>query len=179
MLVLLVAAQMWVTAFSGDHPTADDWDRAAREIRRIPAAELQMLPDQLRKNLPNCSVPQAWDTKEPHNVIRGSLLGADAWALLCSRNGSSMILVGTDPMAMMSFAPAKEAIYLQVVGEKMIGYSRKLRVISRDEIIEHCKSAEKPCPKIEHEGIEDIFLDKASRIHYFTSEGWVEIAGSD
>src|SRR5262249_30146313 len=42
-----------------------------------------------------CTVPQTWGEKWPGNIVRGHFISAksDDWAALCSRGGSSSVLV--------------------------------------------------------------------------------------
>ena len=61
-------------------------------------------------------------------------------------------------------------------------YSRILRSADKSYIEEHIRAYGEPdvkYPPIDHEGIEDPILDKASRIHYFYQGKWLVLPGAD
>jgi hypothetical protein len=54
--------------------SALDWERAANEIRRLAPGAFPELPAAVVRelNARQCTIPQAEEHAEPHNVIRGS-----------------------------------------------------------------------------------------------------------
>jgi hypothetical protein len=74
-----------------------DWDKAEKEIRRFKPSEFKSLPEAVVKELEQmgCTIPQSDVETEPHNVIRGEFArkGQVDWAVLCSKEGKSSVLV--------------------------------------------------------------------------------------
>jgi hypothetical protein len=66
------------------------------------------------------------------------------------------------------------------VGGDKIGYSREISAVGRDFIMRHYQAYEgvKP-PPINHLGIDDAFVEKASMVHYFYRGKWIELTGAD
>ena len=162
-----------LAAFLGSDSLAaqDRWDEAARRIRYLSPAELLAAPPGVVRALEDraCRIPQEWSDSLPHNVIRGEFArrGQEDWAILCSRAGVSQILVfwnrgdgGVD-----SLAPHEDKSFLQTVESDRIGFSRRIGIAddtARD-----------------HQGIDDAFVEKGSRIFYYTEGEWLELAGAD
>lgn len=106
-------------------------------------------------------------------------------AVLCSRKRVSSILVfrGGSAVEVDELASEPDAGYLQGVGNGDIGFSGLLSVAS-PEYIRSCYEAlqehETPePPPLDHEGIEDSFLEKASNIWYWYDGKWLSLAGAD
>src|ERR1700694_2759659 len=87
---------------------AIDLARPSQElIRKFNEADFQVtllapsafpeLPENIRRELERrgCTVPQVWEDRKPHNVIKGELIrkGQIDWAVLCSLNRVSSILI--------------------------------------------------------------------------------------
>lgn len=80
-------------------------------------------------------MPQSFTSERPHNVVTGSFAraGQQDWAVLCSRQDSSSVLIfwgGADAESPTEFPRAADAGYLQGIGEGRIGYSRLLAAAS-------------------------------------------------
>lgn len=59
---------------------------------------------------------------------------------------------------------------------------RGIRSVSESYLVEHIRAYGAPgvkYPPIDHEGVEDPILDKASIIHYFYQGKWLELPGAD
>lgn len=167
-----------------------DWavrfQEATGRIRRLPVDAFPTLPPAVAGVLRarNCRVPQPWMEGAPRNVIRGEFFGKGqpGWAVLCSVNNSSSLLVfrsdrDTDPEILNS---AEDSGYLQGVGGDAIGYSREITTVSRDFIVKHYRAYGGPePPPIDHHGIDDAFLEKASVTLYFYGGKWLQLQGAD
>jgi len=145
-----------------------------------------MLPVAVLRELQHrrCTVPQESFSKPPNNVISGQFVrrGQTDWAVLCSINGSSSILVFLNGSASnpAELARREDKIYLQsLVGDK-IGFSRGISTVGKDFIVQRYQAAAGPKPPpIDHQGIDDAFLDKASVVQYFFKGEWLELPGDD
>jgi hypothetical protein len=167
--------------------TPEAWAAAARAIRRLPPSSFPELLAVVRHALERrgCTVPQSFDSEKPHNVVRGAFArpGQEDWAVLCSTGGRSVVLVFwagrlTPPPAELGLAD--DALYLQGIGAGQIGYSRAIGRADTTSIRAHAEAYGGPLPKrLDHDGLEDAFVGKASQILYYEDGAWQELAGAD
>jgi hypothetical protein len=101
---------------------------------------------------------------------------------LCSTGGTSRILVfrngsEKDPAAI---AAREDRIYLQGTDATTAGYSRGISAVGKDFILRHYKAYGGPKPPpIDHQGIDDAFIEKASITWYFYDGKWWRLTGAD
>ncbi len=167
-------------------PSTADWERADREVRRLPPTAFSQLPANLVKDLQRrgCTIPQEHFTKEPHNVIRGEFArpGQTDWAVLCSINRVSSILVywngsETNPAEL---GKGEDRSVLQTLSEQGIGYSRQIKAVGSQWILRyHSYHGGPEPPPIDHLGIENSFVGKASVILYYSAGQWLRLQGAD
>lgn len=160
--------------------------QAAGQIRRLPVDAFPQLPASVAGVLRQrkCTVPQPYLDGPPRNVIRGQFYakGEAGWAVLCSVNNSSSLLVfrNDSDTTPETLSTSEDAGYLQGVGEGRIGYSHEIRTVGRDYIMTHYRAYGGPePPPIDHAGIDDAFLEKASGVWYFYRGKWLGLAGAD
>lgn len=183
-VALLVAAPLVVPAGAN---AQDEWDRAAAAVVRLEPARFPDLPGAVRAELERlgCRVPQAFYPEEPHNVIRGNFAraGQEDWAVLCSRDGASEIRVfwgGPARCPSPIGEPSPDRDWLQGMGGAEIVYSRHIRAVGRDYILRMHEAFGGPePPPIEHQGIEEYFVEKASSVLYCYQGKWVRLTGMD
>jgi hypothetical protein len=162
------------------------FDDAERRIVRLPPAAFPELPGKVVRELARrgCGIPQEAFTKKPHNVIRGEFAkpGQTDWAVLCSVRGASSILVfwnGSEKNP-AEIAPLQDRIFLQGLGGDRIGYSRGISAAGRDFIMRHYRAYGGPKPPpIDHQGIDDAFIEKASVTWYLHGGKWLKLTGAD
>jgi hypothetical protein len=169
---------------------AQDFQARAEEsvgrIRRLPVDAFPALPATVANVLRTrgCTVPQPSPDGAPRNVIRGEFFtkGEGGWAVLCSVNHSTTLLAfrhdgDTSPEALIT---SEDKGYLQMLGENEIGYSREIRAVNRDFILRHYRAygGSEP-PPIDHHGIDDAFLEKASITWYWHQGKWLQLQGAD
>ena len=181
--VLLAAL---VTAFPVSGQTAEQWANAAGAIRRLAPAAFSQLPATVRQALERrgCTVPQSFTDPGPHNVVRGHFARPRQtdWAVLCSHRDTSVVLVfwagrAAGPEALN---PQPDATFLQGIGGGAIGFSRVLGVASASRIRRYAKDhGGLPPTRMDHDGLEDAFAEKASTIVYRDAGHWLELAGAD
>ncbi len=165
----------------------DKWSEAdAATLRLSPAIFLQ-LPKNIVRYLEGrgCTIPQTYLSREPHNVISGEFArrGQTDWAVLCSRGGESSILVfwrgSTKSVAEIAKAPDRDFLQTITEGGK-IGFSRMIGAVGRDYITKHYKASGSPePPPINHQGIDDAYVEKASVVRYYYRGRWLELHGAD
>ena len=180
-----------------DTLTTAEFERADEDTVRLAPDAFDNLPTGIQDELTarGCAIPQTFDASYPldaegeeqDNVIRGNFTqtGQTDIAVLCSRKRNSSILVfrGGSAVEVDELASEPDAGYLQGIGNGRIGFSRLLGVAT-PEYIRSCFEAfeehgvPEP-PPLDHEGIEDSFLEKASNIWYWYDGKWLDLAGAD
>ncbi len=171
---------------------AADFARADSAIVRLEPSAFTALPSPIRRDLERrgCRVPQSFADTRPHNVVRGALSGPgpNDWAVLCSIAGTSRVLIyggaprpggaGPDSLALQP-----DATYLQSGVQDgspwRIGFSRRITVATPTLIRSYAKGSRASVSRVDHAGIEDSFLEKASRIFYFSAGRWRMFPGAD
>jgi hypothetical protein len=156
------------------------------DIRRLPPSTFPHLPGRVRSDLERrgCTVPQVWYDTVPRNVVRGHFQrsGQLDWAVLCSVAGVSTILVYWDgqPDSLAALASGADAAYRQDVGGGRIGFSRAVGVVDARYIRQHFKwyGGTEP-PPLDHEGISDAFVEKASVVWCWYQGRWLQLTGAD
>lgn len=75
---------------------------------------------------------------------------------------------------------APNSNYLTPLENGKVGFSRAISRVGKDFILEHFKAYGGPAPPpLDHDGINDEFLEKGSTVHYFYRGQWLELTGSD
>ena len=167
-----------------------DWqaraDEAVGKIRRLPVKAFPEIPAAVAGVLRarNCAVPQPAAGGAPRNAIRGEFFakGEAGWAVLCSVNNSTALLAfrngrDTNPETVNT---SEDRNYLQGLDDSHIGYDREITAADRDFIMRHYRAYGGPePPQIDHNGIDDAFLGKASVTLYFHNGKWLRLQGAD
>jgi hypothetical protein len=132
-----------------------------------------------------CTVPQVPMIDGLHNVIKGEFAkpGQTDWAVLCSVDRVSSILifwngVETNPA---EIARQPDSYRIQSwTGNDNMAYSRNITPVGQASIMEHYNAygGEKP-PSMDHQGIDDAFVGKASEVLYFYQGKWLHLSGAD
>jgi hypothetical protein len=101
------------------------------------------------------------------------------WAVLCSRNGRSAILIfrSGDVSTVDEIAAEDDVARLQETGPGRIGYSRRISVVSARDLRESNRSLDPALPRTEHDGIQDAFIEKGAVVWYWSGRRWLRIAG--
>ena len=164
-----------------------DLDRADRATIRLSPSAFPELPGAVRRELERrgCVIPQAFSNRTPHNIVRGRFTSSahKDWAVLCSRRQVSSILVfrSGSVASVLELARQPDRDRLQHVGPGgVIGYSRALGVADPKFIKEHHEwyGGPKP-PPLDHDGINDMFVGKASVVWYRYAGRWLQLTGAD
>jgi hypothetical protein len=183
----LLIGVLLASALAGSTLRGQDFARADAETVRLKPAVFERLPPPVRQELERrgCVVPQAYSDKVPHNVVRGRFTsGAQTdIAVLCSRQRVSVIMVfrGGTTASVSEVAKRPDADFLQVVGEGgVVGFSRAVGTADPRYIQEHHRRYGGPTPpRLDHDGINDIFVGKASVVWYWSEGKWLQLQGAD
>jgi hypothetical protein len=187
MKLFTLIFMVFVLTFAQQANAQDKWQIADEATLRLKPTAFSQLPKNIVLSLQKrkCTVPQTFGNSTPHNVIRGQFArrGQFDWAILCSRNRVSSILVfwKGSTKSVTEIAPSDDKDYLQGIDDTgNIGFSRAIGVVGKDYILKHYREygGRKP-PPIKHQGIEDAFVEKASLVHYFYRKRWLKLQGAD
>ena len=186
---MLVAAVLIAALFQGAHVLPPEWVAAEKAIVRLPPAAFPNLPASVRADLERrqCTIPQPdgeLDDPPPYNVIKGRFTSAQVVdiAVLCSKDGVSTILVfrGGSVKDVAELAESRDAGWLQTGHPKPIVFSRAILPASPDAIRTYYKEFGGPQPPpLDHDGIHNLFVDKASIVHYWWGGKWLQLQGAD
>jgi hypothetical protein len=176
------------------------WEKGSEQTVRLSPSAFPQLPKVIQSDLSRrgCLIPQpvlTGATLQPNykssNVISGEFQkpGQTDWAVLCSVEGRSAILVfwngsvnNTEQLG--NFLPDKG--WLQGMGtdlktsEPLIEYSRGIFSVDKKYIVDHFKAYGGPQPPpVDHQGIDDAFLGKGSEVRYWYKGKWLTLQGAD
>ena len=162
------------------------FESAERQILRLSPSAFPKLPKEVLADLKRrgCLIPQVPHGNESHNVIKGQFAkpGQTDWAILCSIEGVSSILVYWKGSAAnpAQIEEMDDIVRLQDSGADGMVYSREIASVGRAYILQHYQAygGTKP-PPIDHQGINDAFVEKGSVVFYFYGGKWLQLTGAD
>jgi hypothetical protein len=145
-----------------------------------------MLAAEVRADLETrgCKVPQSFPDTVPHNVVVGRFTDSSQTdvAVLCLARDTATILVyrnlRTDEI--VELAPGSKDQYRQTVAGGDMAFSRAIGIATPEFIrVRHERYGGPTPPPLDHEGINDIFVGKASVVWYWHAGKWHQLQGSD
>lgn len=181
-----IVALLTLVTFESKAQPVLDWEQADLATVRLDVSDIENLADPVRAELfrRNCAVPQAYGARSTVNVIFGRFHSSDEVevAVLCSRDRISSILVfrgGTgDLVDELALSPDRD--YLQVVLPGEIGFSRQITLIGPETIGRSAEALDEDVPgTLDHDGIDDAFVRKASTIWYWSEGHWRQLRRDD
>lgn len=132
-----------------------------------------------------CRIPQPFASRAPQGIVRGRFYrpGVVDVAALCMQGDASVILIfrGADANAVEELQPRPNDDFMQTIDEAgRTGFSRAIAVASPAVIRRQQARYGGPLPKLlDHDGIDDLFVEKASTIWYWQDGKWLPLTGSD
>ncbi len=155
-------------------------------MRRLPVTAFTELPATVATVLRarGCTIRQPAEEQTPRNVIRGQFFqnGESGWAVLCSvKNSSALLVFRNDRDANPdTISTSKDQDYVQGMGDGKLGYSRGITSVEPEYIRRNYRAYGGPePPPMDHQGIDEAFLGKASITWYFYRGQWLRLSGSD
>jgi hypothetical protein len=153
-------------------------------IRLLPPASFPNLPPAIvsQLNAQHCLVPQTFTAHKPENVIHGEFEapGSNDWAVLCSSDGTTSLLVFFRSALNKPFTlfTAKDTDRLaSQTPSSDLGSAWSITTIPPDGM-RHTPGVHQHGP-FNHDGIEDDFIEHASTIHYYRSGSWLALEGNN
>jgi hypothetical protein len=154
--------------------------QADQKILRLPPSAFPQIPSNIVRDLKRrgCTIPQS--TRKPQNVVVGDFarLGQQDWAILCSVNRVSSILVffNGSEKNVHEVAKAADRNYLLRNTTGHIVYCRGIYTVGKDFIVGDDKDGEPKPPTFDHQGIEDAFIGKGTVTWYFYNGSWLKVS---
>jgi len=163
-----------------------------RWVYRFPPDSFPDLPKAVRDSLVNrgCQIPTPGAYRA--NVITGAFTakGAVEWAVICSVHDTSQILIlnARTGAAVDSLNKSGDSGWIQGNGNSTWLFSRMIGVVpsgtlnivpadtTSEDVVYYGAFLPKP---IDHDGIDEAFLDKASETYYFAQGRWFRVGSSD
>jgi hypothetical protein len=163
-------------------------DAAMPEILRFPPDSFPEVPPNVRAELTRlgCLIPQTYVTSVPRrdNVIRGKFAAPNQedWAALCSKADTSMVVVvwGGPRSCPSPIERNADRNWMQGIGDRKFGFSRAIGVATISEIDQHAEWYDgPPAPARDHDGLDHIFMGKASTTLFCHQGKWVRLQGAN
>jgi hypothetical protein len=127
-----------------------------------------------------CTIPEATFDRGGRNVIRGNFFGTGTdWAVLCSRDGASSILVFQGAVVRSDMFRRIDTDFLQGNGRGEQVFSRAITTLSPKLIQESERQDELKGPVATHDGISDAFQGKMSDAWYWYRGKWIAVGHWD
>jgi hypothetical protein len=155
----------------------------AGSTRLLPSA-FPDLPAPVRADLEQrgCTIPQSYREKPPHNVVEGRFTAATQMdiAVLCLADTMTVILLyrggSADSVAELAERPHAE----YAAGDSTFTFDRAIDAADPRYIRERYERYGGPRPPpLDHDGINDIFVGKASTVLYWYGGRWLQLQGAD
>jgi hypothetical protein len=177
LLILLLFSFVLVPLHATD-PDLGVQRRSPSSFRNVPNDVMKWLQKQ------KCLIPQVQEVPTPNNLISGEFAakGQKDWAALCSRNSSSTIVVlwGGKSRCDGVLAESADSLSMQDGGRGKYVYSRMISPIGERQILKRQKAFGGTVPTpLAHQGIDDIFVGKASVTYYCHRGEWRKLQGAD
>ena len=152
-------------------------------IRLLPPASFPQLPPSVRQSLEDkeCMIPQTYQAHTPENVVHGQFQrqGSSDWALLCSRNGSTTLLIflagAAQPTEFVTHKDTDMSEVYDLTGVR--GFAWGLDTAHPLEINAHPEN--RHSGPYDHDGVIDTFLGHGGVIHYNKAGKWLSLEGTD
>jgi hypothetical protein len=181
--VLLVTALL--TGCSAAREAATPRPVAGHGPARLTPNTFPELPRAVSEDLARrgCTIPQTYLQRGPRNVISGRFRDSRQrdWAILCSRDRASTILVywGGSTADVTRLAKSPDDEWLQDVGHGRFGFSRFIRTATADALRHKRRASGSSHPPITHDGIEQGMIEKGSSVYYWNAGRWGQLPGTD
>lgn len=162
----------------------------AANIQYLEIKQFSKIPEKVKKAsiAKNCLVPQSFLSTKPHNVVQGHFANSKSqdWAILCSKKGKSSIYIvwEKEKACPSEIATTEDSNYVQHINEQgqknILAFSRYLSAASKATILKHQKEYGGLLPKsLDHQGIDDSFVEKGSLTYYCEKGKWLTLTGAD
>lgn len=186
LLAMILLESLPARAQSGEEVEAGEVLRGGKavgyRIRRLPLESFPELPPAVRAVLQErgCMIPQTYEARRPENVVHGELRqkGSSDWAVLCSHQGVTSLFVfdGNAPGLPIELVTRKDTDWLgSQPGQRALGFAWGIDLARARRVREVAGSKFGP---YDHDGIEDVLVERSSEIHYYQQGKWLLFEGA-
>lgn len=158
-----------------------------KNIVYLHPSDFKNLPRSIAKYLNNhgYKIPQPYFYKsggKKYNAIKGRFYSPNKydWAIICSKENKSRVLVfiSGSTKNIDTILEFEDRVGLQCIDS--LEFSLGIEVVGKKYIMDCYKAYGGPKPPpINHDGIEFIYYQKASKIYYNYKGKWLELQGAD
>src|ERR1700753_1613251 len=184
LMAMLLSLPLLASAQEGEQMLRGHKGDQSYAFRLLPPSSFTELPAPVLKDLErrHCMIPQSFEARTPENVIHGAFrqAGSTDWAVLCSQDGTSMLIVywGGSAAHYAELAVQADIDTADPHDEtSVLGYARAIDPASPSSIGETL--ANKPYGPFDHDGIKDAHVEKSSVIHYYKNGTWMTLQSSE
>ncbi len=157
----------------------------AYRFRRLPVSSFPEIPSPIAATLAQrgCMIPQTWQAHRPENVIHGSFQrpGSQDWAVLCSVNGlTSLLVFFSDASAPQPATPQPielvqwpETSRLQKHDPTgVLGFNWGIDAATPAQFHDAFASQDTPPTTPDHDSVADSVIDRRTIYHLFAQGKW-------
>jgi hypothetical protein len=147
------------------------------QIRLLPTASFPQLPPAVARELDamDCMIPQTYEAGGPENVINGSFekQGSSDWAVLCSVKGITTLYVffGSDLEKPLALRHQEDSKWLGKEWSFDYGSAWGISTVPAQSMPR--------TDNMDHDGIEDAFVEQHSVVHYYRQGRWTTLEAGD
>ncbi|GGG92480.1 hypothetical protein [Silvibacterium dinghuense] len=152
-----------------------DGSEVSYRIRLMPLNSFPDLPRAVEKTLEQrgCLIPQTYEARQLENVIHGSFekQGTSDWAVLCSTNGTTALLVffASQPGVAIMLRRQPDAQWL---GSESVGEYGSAWGIAVAPASQVTAAMGRGAALADHDGIADTNVERSNAVHYFHEGKW-------
>ncbi len=150
------------------------------QFRRLPVSSFPEIPSRIAAVLTErgCMIPQTWQAHRPENVIHGSFehAGTEDWAMLCSVQGTTSLLVflADAPVASPTeLAQWQETARLQAHDPSgVLGFNWGIDAATPRQFHDAFASQSSPPATPDHDAVADSVIDTRTTYHLWMQGQW-------
>lgn len=165
-------------AFEGVQPGAP---MVHYRIRLLPLSSFPQLPAAIAGELKakGCMIPQTYEAHGPENVIRGSFekQGSDDWAVLCSvaKTTTLYVFFGSNPSEPIALRHQADTDWLghDWASNPSFDYGSAWGISAMPADAMPRKD------QLDHDGIEDAFVERSAVVYYYANDRWTSYEVSE
>lgn len=160
---------------------------AAYSFRRLPVSSFPNLPPVVASALikRGCMIPQTWQAHRPENVIEGSFAHAGSvdWAVLCSANGETSLLVffaEASPQHPQELAEWPEKSRLQRHDPSgVLGFNWGIDAATPEQVHDALASQDQRPTTPDHDAVADSVIDQKTIFHLYELGRWKQFEADE
>ncbi|WP_287130871.1 hypothetical protein [Candidatus Cyanaurora vandensis] len=152
----------------------------APALPELGLATFTNLPAAARTTLSDCTVPQAFDTPQPHNVLKGEFAqaGQRDWAIICSQGGRSAIRVawGGPRRCPSELELTSNENLVKSLPDNKFGYTQRLELVEPAAVDRLNRRYGNLIPSpIAYQGLRQVLIGQTTQVQYCHEGKWYRL----